>query len=103
MFGREAAVTIRQLKSFAFEIDCKACSDSKGLSGEVLGRQNSKDLPLIWIATVGKSSSEMFSFYNSEGEMIAFFGYNWMIYGRGCRRGQVVKTAKGLKLKRPEI
>lgn len=50
MFGREAAVTIRQLKSFAFERDCKACSDRKGLSGEALGRQNSEDLPLIWIA-----------------------------------------------------
>lgn len=50
MFGREAAVTIRQLKSFAFEIDCKACSDRKGLSGEALERQNSEDLPLIWSA-----------------------------------------------------
>lgn len=54
-------------------------------------------------ATVGKPSSEMFSLYNSEGEMIAFFEYNWMMQGRGCRKGHVVKTAKGLKFKRPEL
>ena len=35
---------------FAFEIDCEACSGRKGLFGEGLGRQDSEDLPLRWIA-----------------------------------------------------
>lgn len=73
VFGREAAVTICQLNGFAFEIDCKACSDRKELSGEVLGSQDSEYLPLIWIAM---QSSEMSRFYNSKGEIIASFGYN---------------------------
>lgn len=35
---------------FAFEIDCEACSGRKGLFGKGLGRQDSEDLPLSWIA-----------------------------------------------------
>ena len=95
---REAAVTVCQLKGFAFEIVYEACSGRKGLSGEGLGRPTTH---LNCHATVGKSWG-MPSFCNSEGETVRFSGYNWMMRGRVHKWGLVAKRAWNLE-SRPKI
>lgn len=97
VFRREAAVTICQLKGFAFEIDCRAwhVQTERGfLETSWVDRIQKTCHSFGLHATVGESS-EMSSFYNSE-EVIAFSEYNCMIWSRGCGRYKVVKRARNL-------